>query len=73
VDADYELPVAFNLTKASSLEIKQAHKIIEELNRKHPELIEKCETMGADNRCDDTKFIVKLWDKYKIKPVIDII
>jgi len=72
VDADYELPVAFNLTKASTSEIKQAHKMIEELNRKHPELIEKCETLEADRGYDDTKFIVKLWDRYKIKPVIDI-
>jgi hypothetical protein len=72
VDADYELPVAFNLTKASTSEIKQAHKMIEELNGKHPELIEKCETLEADRGYDDTKFIVKLWDRYKIKPVIDI-
>ena len=72
VDADYELPVAFELTKASTSEIKQAHKMIEALDRKHPELIEKCETMGADRGYDDTKFYVKLWDNYGIKPVIDI-
>lgn len=72
VDADYELPVAFELTKASTSEVKQAHKIIEELDRKHPELIEKCETMVADRGYDDTKLYVKLWDNYGIKPVIDI-
>jgi transposase len=31
VDSDYELPVAFTLTKASVSEIKQAHKMIEEM------------------------------------------
>jgi hypothetical protein len=72
VDADYELPVAFELTKASTSEVKQAHKMIEELDRKHPELIEKCETMVADRGYDDTKLYVKLWDNYGIKPVIDI-
>jgi len=72
VDADYELPVAFELTKASTSEVKQAHKMIEELGRKHPELIEKCETMVADRGYDDTKLYVKLWDNYGIKPVIDI-
>lgn len=72
VDADYELPVAFEVTKASTSEIKEAHKIFEQLNEKHPEIIKKCETVEADRGYDDTKFIIKLWDKYKIKPVIDI-
>ncbi len=71
VDAEYELPVAFEVTKASS-EVKQAHKMIDDLNKKHPELIEKCETLEADRGYDDTKLLVKLWDGYKIKPVIDI-
>ena len=72
VDADYELPVAFELTKASTSEVKQAHKMIEELDRKHPQLIEGCQTLGADRGYDDTKLYVKLWDDYGIKPVIDI-
>lgn len=72
VDADYELPVAFNLTKASTSEIKQAHKMLEDLEEKHPEIIDKCETLEADRGYDDTKLIVNLWDKHEIKPVIDI-
>lgn len=72
VDADYELPVAFELTKASTSEVKQAHKMIEELNGKHPELIKKCETLEGDKGYDDTKLHERLWNNYKIKPVIDI-
>lgn len=72
VDADYELPVAFEVTKASTSEVKQAHEMIEKLNERHPELIEGCETLVADRGYDDTKLYEKLWDEYKIKPVIDI-
>ena len=72
VDTDYELPVAYELTKASTSEIKQAHKMLEGMDTKHPELMERCETMEADRGYDDTKLYEKLWDEYKIKPVIDI-
>ncbi|KHO62849.1 transposase [Thermoanaerobacter sp. YS13] len=72
VDADYELPVAFEVTKASVSEIKQAHKIIDKLNERHAELIERCEILTADRGYDDTKLYEKLWDEYEIKPVIDL-
>ena len=72
VDADYELPVAFEITKASTSEVKQAHKMIEKLDESHPELIRKCETFIADRGYDDTRLYEKLWDGYTIKPVIDI-
>jgi len=72
VDADYEFPIAYELTKASVSEVKQAHKMIDDLNEAHPELIERCETLEADRGYDDTKLYEKLWDDYKIKPVIDI-
>ncbi len=72
VDADYELPVAFEVTKASTSEVKQAHKMIEKLDKDHPELIEACETFEGDRGYDDTKLNILLWDKYAIKPVIDI-
>ena len=72
VDADYELPVAFEVTKASTSEVKQAHEMIEKLDEDHPELIETCETFLGDRGYDDTKLNILLWNKYDIKPVIDI-
>lgn len=48
VDANYELPVAYEVTKASESEIKQAHKMIDKLEERHPEVIERCETLAAD-------------------------
>jgi len=72
VDADYELPVAFEVTKASASEVKEAHRMIEKLDKTHPQLIEGCETLEADKGYDDVKLYVKLWDEYGIKPVIHI-
>ncbi|MDI6603576.1 MAG: hypothetical protein QME35_00280 [Thermoanaerobacteraceae bacterium] len=40
--------------------------------QKPPGNQKKCETVEADRGYDDTKLIIKLWDEYKIKPVIDI-
>ena len=34
--------------------------------------METCQKLTADKGYDDVKFITKLWDKYEIKPVIDI-
>ena len=72
VDANYELPVAYSLTKASEPDINEAHRMIEILKEERSEILETCETMEADRGYDDTKLIVKLWDDHNIKPVIDI-
>lgn len=72
VDSDYELPVAFELTKAPASEVKQAHDMIDDLTKEHPELIERCETLAADRGYDDIKFHEKLWSDHGIKPIIDI-
>lgn len=72
VDSNYELPVAYSVTKASEPDINEAHEMIEDLEKERQEILEKCETMEADRGYDDTKLIKKVWDKYGIKPVIDI-
>lgn len=72
VDADYELPIAYSITKASKPDINEAHEMIDELSQERPKILETCETIEADRGYDDTKLIEKLWDNYKIKPVIQI-
>ena len=72
VDATYELPVAFEVTKASQSEVKQCHKAVDQTAKRQPELIERCQYFLADKGLDDGKLITKLWDEYRIKPVIDI-
>lgn len=72
VDANYELPVAYSVTRASEPDINEAHRMLDKIEEERPEILEACESMEADRGYDDTKLIVRLWDEYKIKPVIDI-
>lgn len=72
VDANYELPVAYSVTKASEPDINEAHRMMDELAEERSEILETCETLEADKGYDDTKLIIKLWDRCAIKPVIDI-
>lgn len=72
VDAEYELPVGFTVTRASASDVQEGHKLLAHLEKRQPEIMERCEVLTADKGYDDTKLIVKLWDEYRIKPVIDI-
>lgn len=73
VDADYELPVAFEVTKASCSEIPQGRKLVNKLDERHEVLVEKdCNALIADKGLDDTGLIKQLWDNYGVKAVIDI-
>lgn len=72
VDATYELPVAYSVTKASASDVTEGHALLERMQEKQPEMLEAAETLAADRGYDDTKLIVKCWDEHRIKPVIDI-
>jgi hypothetical protein len=72
VDANYELPVAYSVTKASEPDINEAHRMIDKLYEERPEILETCETIEGDRGYDDSKLIIKLYDEHEIKPVIDI-
>lgn len=72
VDADYELPVAYEVTRASVSDITRAPVLLEGLKERQPEIIKRCEVFLGDRGYDDTKLITSLWDEYRIKPVIDI-
>lgn len=72
VDATYELPVAFKVTKASASDITEGHALLEQMQERQPEILQTAATLAADRGYDDTKLIVKCWDEHNIKPVIDI-
>ncbi len=72
VDADYELPVAFRVTKASCSEVTQAHLMVEALAETKPHILKEAGYFMADRGYDDGKLIAKLWDEHAVKPVIDI-
>ena len=72
VDAEYELPVAFEVTKASRAEEPEAHNLISNLENRLPFILEQCAYFLGDRGLDDGKLIQRLWDEHGIKPVIDI-
>jgi hypothetical protein len=72
VDANYELPIAFRVTQASRSEIKEARTLVDEMALRLPEIVDRCMYLTGDKGYDDTKMTTKLWDEYRIKPVIDI-
>ena len=72
VDATYDLPVAFELTKASCGEQPVARSLYKKLAQDQPPLIERCEAAIGDRGTDDTALILQLWDEHGIKPIIAI-
>lgn len=70
-DATYELPVAFEVTKASTGEQTVAKEMIKELGTTHKEWLEKCEYFLGDRGYDGSKLIEMLKEQ-DIKPIIDI-
>lgn len=72
VDSTYEIPVNFDVTRASSSDVKQVLPLVVGHKERHPTLGERCNILSGDRGYDDTKTLETLYDKYKVKPVIDI-
>jgi hypothetical protein len=71
VDSVYELPLAFELTKASASDCPRLLPIVEQLRQNHSELLERTAELSADKGYDSTANNEELYDEYDIKPVID--
>ena len=72
VDATYEVPLAFEVTKASRAEQPQAQRLLDQMQDRHPQLLERCHRLSADKGYDDHKPINRLWGQHRIKPIIAI-
>jgi len=72
VEATCDLPVARLVRRASSGEQPQAHKMVQRLAERHPDLLDGCDVFTADKGYDDTKLLKRLWDHHEIRPVIPI-
>ena len=70
-DANYELPVAFTVTKASNSEKTETKKQLEEMKENHPERLEACKHFMADKGYDSTP-LINLLEGNDIIPIIDI-
>jgi len=71
VDANYELPVAFEVTKANVAETRRLMPMLEELAQKHPTLHSRVEKMSADKGYDDGTNKAALYDRHGISPLFD--
>jgi len=72
VDADAELPIAYEVTKASIGEQPVMKKLFSQLNETHPEIINRCQHAMLDKGYDSKAILCDLMNKYGIKPIIDI-
>lgn len=72
VDSTYELPVAWEVTKASVSEVTRALPLLDYLHHHHGALMSPAAILTADRGYDDTPLIAACWDTYQIKPVIAI-
>ncbi len=70
VDTKYELPISYEVTKASRPDIEQLMPLVKKARELHPEI--RIETLTGDKGYDSTDETVDLWDEYGIKTVIDI-
>lgn len=72
VDAEYELPLGYAVTKASANDSLYLLPLVEELQRRHPQLVERAEYLSADKGYDSKDNNRGLYDTYAIRPVVDI-
>ena len=72
VDADYELPLAYTVTRASAGDSPELPKLLEHLDETHPELLERAQFLSGDKGYDAADHAKALWETYRTKPVIDV-
>ena len=71
VDAKYELPVAWEVTKANEADSPRLMPMVEKIKERHPQLLERTETLAGDKAYDDGEDKAQLHDQYGIAPLID--
>ncbi len=71
-DTTYELPIAFTVLPANHNEMPVMHRLLDGLARRHEAVLQTSETWSGDRGYDDGKPVTRLWDEYRIKPMIDI-
>lgn len=72
VDADYELPIAYRVSKASEADNKGMQKLLNQLENQSPHLLHECQYFMGDKGYDDIKLHRLLLDQFQIFPIIDI-
>jgi len=71
VDSVYELPLALEIDKASSSDMKHLIPLVEDLKEHHEEIHGGAKELSADKGYDSAENNKELYDDHGIKPVID--
>jgi hypothetical protein len=72
VDTNYEMPISYQVTKASASDTKHLLPLVEEMKEKHLEIYRDIGRAAADKGYDSEDNCRRLYDEHGIKPVIDI-
>ena len=72
VDTTYEIPLAFEVTRASASDTTRLVPMMKALKRRHEWLVERSEDLAGDKGYDSEHNNRELYDEYGIKPIIDI-
>ena len=70
-DTHYEVPVAFEVTRASASEAGVLPGMLEDLFGTAPEMAGRCADFSADRGLDNAPLKARLWDEWTIRPLID--
>ena len=71
VDSRYEMPLAFEVTKASASDTKHLLPLVEQLESRLPAVAVRAEECAADRGYDSAENDRELYDSHGIVPVID--
>jgi len=72
VDTQYEMPIGYEVTRASESDTKHLLPLMEDLKEKHPQIHRDSDRAAADKGYDSEENCRRLYDEHGIKPVIDI-
>jgi hypothetical protein len=72
VDTKYEMPISYEVTRASASDTKHLLPLVEEVKKKHLEIYQDIDIAEADKGYDSEENCRGLYDEHGIKPVIDI-
>lgn len=71
VDSVHEIPLGYEVTKASAAETKRLLALVEACRVQHPGIIKRAEDLAADRGYDSERNNRELYDEYGIRPIID--
>ena len=72
VDTQYEMPIGYEVTRASASDTKHLLSLVEGVKKKHLEIYKDIDKAAADKGYDSEENCRRLYDEHEIKPVIDI-